>query len=247
MKESLARFALTNSSIDPQVLLARFRRRELLRIYLYDIRRTHTLVETTEELSNLADAILDYALSLATQVLDNKFGSPRRQDERGRSAAAEFCIIALGKLGSYELNYASDIDLVFIYSDEGTTAGTGDRGKVSNREYFIKLSETVAKLVGQPAGEGAAYRVDLRLRPHGGWRDCLLLKGDFVLRDTASLGSAGPNPRASIRRFASLFSSFANRAHARFSSEGIRMGGVVQCPACQTEDRQTHRAKLRWL
>ncbi|HLN97706.1 MAG TPA: hypothetical protein VK208_04530 [Pyrinomonadaceae bacterium] len=166
LKESLARFALTNSSLTPQILFARFRRRELLRIYLHDVRRAHTLVETTEELSNLADAILDYALSLARQNLDNLYGAPLR-DERGRVATAEYCIIALGKLGSGELNYASDIDLLFIYSDDGTTAGSGERGKLSNREYFIKLSETVSKLVGHPAGEGAAYRVDLRLRPHG--------------------------------------------------------------------------------
>ncbi len=167
LKESLGRFALTNSSLNPQILLARFRRRELLRIYLHDLRGTHTLVETTEELSSLADAVLDYALSLARQDLENKYGSPRRTDVRGRVAPAEFCIIALGKLGSNELNYASDIDLVFIYSDDGTTSGLGERGEVSNREYFIKLAETVCKLVGQPAGEGAAYRVDLRLRPHG--------------------------------------------------------------------------------
>jgi glutamate-ammonia-ligase adenylyltransferase len=167
LKESLARFALTNSSLTPQVMFARFRRRELLRIYLHDVRRAHTLVETTEELSNLADAILDYALSLAKQNLDNRYGVPLRDDERGRIAPAEFCVVALGKLGSCELNYASDIDLIFIYSDEGTTAGSIERGKLSNREYFIKLSETIAKLVGQPAGEGAAYRVDLRLRPHG--------------------------------------------------------------------------------
>ena len=167
IKESLARFALTNSSLTPQVLFARFRRRELLRIYLHDVRRAHTLVETTEELSNLADAILEYALSLARQDLDNRYGSPLRTDEKGRIATADFCIIALGKLGSRELNYASDIDLIFVYSDEGTTAGSGERGKISNREYFIKVSETVTKLVGQPAGEGAAYRVDLRLRPHG--------------------------------------------------------------------------------
>ena len=166
LKESLGRFALTNSSLTPQVLFARFRRRELLRIYLHDVRRAHTLVETTEELSNLADAILDYALSLARQDLDNRYGAPLR-DERGRIATAEFCVIALGKLGSGELNYASDIDLVFIYSDDGTTAGSGEQGKLSNREYFIKLSETISKLVGHPAGEGAAYRVDLRLRPHG--------------------------------------------------------------------------------
>jgi len=167
LKESLARFALTNSSLNPQVLLARFRRRELLRTYLHDIRRSHTLVDTMEELSNLADAILDYALSLAVQDLDNRYGSPRRTDERGRIAEAEFCVIALGKLGSMELNYASDIDLVFLYSEEGNTSGHGERGEVSNREYFVKLSETIARLVGQSGGEGAAYRVDLRLRPHG--------------------------------------------------------------------------------
>ena len=167
LKESLARFALTNSSLNPQVLLARFRRRELLRTYLHDIRRSHTLVDTMEELSNLADAILDYALSLAVQDLDNRYGSPRRTDERGRMADAEFCVVALGKLGSMELNYSSDIDLLFLYSDDGTTSGHGERGEVSNREYFVKLSETIARLVGQSGGEGAAYRVDLRLRPHG--------------------------------------------------------------------------------
>ncbi len=166
-KEALARFALTNSSLNPQVLLARFRRRELLRTYVHDIRRSRTLVETMEELSNLADAILDYALSLARQDLDNRYGLPRHVDERGRSATAEYCVIALGKLGSLELNYASDIDLVFLYSDDGTTSGTGQRGEVSNREYFVKLSETIARIVGQSGGEGAAYRVDLRLRPHG--------------------------------------------------------------------------------
>ena len=166
LKESLARFALTNSTLTPQILFARFRRRELLRICLHDVRRAHTLVETTEELSNLADAILDYALSLARQDLDNRYGAPQHE-EGGRTATAEFCIIALGKLGSWELNYASDIDLLFIYSDEGTTAGSSDRDKLSNREYFIKLAETVSKLVGHPAGEGAAYRVDLRLRPYG--------------------------------------------------------------------------------
>jgi len=167
LRESLARFALTNSSLNSQVLLARFRRRELLRIYLHDLRRTHTIVETTEELSNLADAILDYALSLARQDLDNRYGPPQFIDQRGRVATAEFCIVALGKLGSYELNYASDIDLLFLYSDDGRTSGAGERGEITNREYFVKLAAAVTRLVGQPTGEGAAYRVDLRLRPFG--------------------------------------------------------------------------------
>lgn len=214
LKESLARFALTNSSLTPQILFARFRRRELLRIYLHDVRRAHTLVETTEELSNLADAILDYALSLARQELDNRYGAPLR-DERGRIATAEFCVIALGKLGSFELNYASDIDLLYIYSDDGSTAGSSERGKLSNREYFIKLAETISKLVGHPAGEGSAYRVDLRLRPHG--RDgALACSLDEALKYYSKSAQAWER-QALIRSRAaagssSLFSRFAKEA-----------------------------------
>src|SRR5438105_15132805 len=84
LSESLARFALINSQIDPHVLLARFRRRELLRTYLHDIRRTRTIVETTEELSNLADAVLGFALKLSTQELDNRHGVPQVIDDQGR-------------------------------------------------------------------------------------------------------------------------------------------------------------------
>lgn len=224
LKESLARFALTNSTLTHQVLLARFRRRELLRIYLQDIRRTHALVETTEELSNLADAILDYALSLAHQDLDNRFGPPLHRDDRGRSATAEFTIVALGKLGSFELNYASDIDLVFIYSDDGTTSGAGERGEVSNREYFTKLSEAVTKLVGQPAGEGAAYRVDLRLRPHGrdGTLASSLNEAVRYYRETAQAWELQALIRSrAAAGSASLFSRFAAEVRSSVFRPGI--------------------------
>jgi [glutamine synthetase] adenylyltransferase / [glutamine synthetase]-adenylyl-L-tyrosine phosphorylase len=165
--ESLARFALTNLGVEPNVLLARFRRRELLRVFLQDIRNLGTIAEITEEISNLADAILEYALRIARQALDNRYGAPLEIDKKGRATAAKFCIVALGKLGSKELNYASDIDLLFLYSSGGETSGQGSRGAVTNREYFVKLSEYIVKLVGAQTGEGAAYRVDLRLRPHG--------------------------------------------------------------------------------
>jgi len=165
--ESLARFALTHTTLGPQVVLARFRRRELLRVYLHDIRRASTLVETTEELSNLADSVLRYALGHARQELENLYGAPQCADERGRRMTASATVVALGKLGSRELNYSSDIDLLFLYSDDGETSGKGARGAVTNREFFVRLAERVARIVGQPAGEGAAYRVDLRLRPHG--------------------------------------------------------------------------------
>jgi len=167
LSDSLARFAMTHTRSGAQAMLAAFRRRELLRVYLHDIRRTTTLVETTEELSNLADSVLRYALDHARQELENLYGSPQCADERGRAGVASVVIIALGKLGSRELNYASDIDLLFLYSDEGETTGAGERGSVTNREFFCKLAERVSRIAGGRAGDEAAYRVDLRLRPHG--------------------------------------------------------------------------------
>ena len=167
LMEALGRFLLTHSQFDLHTQLARFRRRELLRIFLSDIRRLATIAEITEDISNLADAILETALRRAEQEMDNRFGKPQTRDEKGRVTNAEFCIVSLGKLGSRELNYASDIDLLFLYSEDGETSGTGTRGSITNREYFVKLGEAVVQLVGKQTGEGAAYRVDMRLRPHG--------------------------------------------------------------------------------
>ena len=165
--ESLARFSLTNSTLAPGLMLSRFRRRELIRIYLKDIRGLNTVSETTEDISNLADAIIEYALRLSIQEMDNRFGPPLFGNDDGKSERAEFAVIALGKLGSRELNYSSDIDLLFLYTKEGETNGNGTRGSVSNREYFVKVAEHLNKLIGSDSGEGAPYRVDMRLRPHG--------------------------------------------------------------------------------
>ncbi len=229
--ESLARFGLTNSQLDPHVLLARFRRRELLRTYLHDIRRTSSLVEITEELSNLADAILEHALSLARQELDNRYGPPQNTDARGRVTAAKLSIVALGKLGSRDLNYASDIDLLFLYSDDGTTSGKGTRGEITNREYFVRLAETVSRMVGQQKGEGAAYRVDLRLRPHG--RDGALASSlaeaiayyrqtaqpwerQALIRSRASAGSA------------QLFTKFADGVRESVYAPNVTVGAALR-------------------
>ena len=246
LKESLARFALTNSSLGPQNLLARFRRRELLRTYLHDIRRSHTLVETMEELSNLADAILDYALSLARQDLDNRYGLPAHVDERGRIANAEFCVIALGKLGSMELNYASDIDFVFLYSDEGTTSGVGQRGEVSNREYFVKLSETIARLVGQSGGEGAAYRVDLRLRPHGrdGALACSLQEATrYYMRSAQDWERQALIRSRAAAGSAELFAGFKEAVTPYVFRPDVSVSGALESVrlAKQKIDRQTEK------
>ncbi|MEJ7708293.1 MAG: hypothetical protein WKF84_00145 [Pyrinomonadaceae bacterium] len=85
LMESLARFALTNSQLDSPTLLARFRRRDLLRIYLKDIRNISTTVEITEELSNLADAVLNYGLGIAAQEMNNLYGPPLGVSDKGRT------------------------------------------------------------------------------------------------------------------------------------------------------------------
>ena len=169
LSEELARFVTRIIDADPRTRLARFKRRELLRIYLRDCLSVAALTEVTEELSNLADVILSHALALAHQEVTNLYGSPLTRDERGRSRSAELAIVALGKLGCRELNYASDIDLLFLYSDEGETSGRDHRSDtvISNKEFFKRVAERVVQIIGSSAGEGSVYRIDLRLRPYG--------------------------------------------------------------------------------
>jgi glutamate-ammonia-ligase adenylyltransferase len=169
LSEELARFIARTIDGDDALRLARFKRRELLRIYLRDCLRVATLSEVTEELSNLADVILRYSLARSYQEMTKLHGAPLVQDQRGRIETAGLAIVALGKLGCRELNYASDIDLFFLYSSDGETAG--DRGKasskVTNKQFFIGVAERVVQMLGKSSVEGAVYRIDLRLRPYG--------------------------------------------------------------------------------
>ncbi|HJQ69271.1 MAG TPA: hypothetical protein VKA70_09875 [Blastocatellia bacterium] len=169
LSEELARFITRSIEADERTRLARFKRRELLRIYLRDCLGVATLAEVTEELSNLADVILAHALALALQEMSNRHGSPLTKDERGRIEKAEMAVVALGKLGCRELNYASDIDLFFLYSGQGNTAGDRRRpdSVISNKEFFTSAANRVVQIIGSSAGEGAVYRIDLRLRPYG--------------------------------------------------------------------------------
>ncbi|HKY04394.1 MAG TPA: hypothetical protein VJQ56_05870, partial [Blastocatellia bacterium] len=167
--EELARFSARLVEGDERTRLARFKRRELLRIYLRDCLGVATLSEVTEELSNLADVLLADALAFAYQETVNRHGQPLARDKRGRIAPAEFAVVALGKLGCRELNYSSDIDLMFLYAGAGTTAG--DRWSkdsvIDNKEFFTLVANRVVQIIGSNPGEGAVYRIDLRLRPYG--------------------------------------------------------------------------------
>src|SRR5208282_5299688 len=98
--------------------------------------------------------------------LEAAYGTPQFTGADGRRGACELAIISLGKLGGQELNYNSDIDLMFLYAAEGETSG-GAAGTISNHEFFVRLAQGVLQLVTESTPEGAVYRVDLRLRPQG--------------------------------------------------------------------------------
>ncbi len=135
--------------------LATFRRREMLRIVLRDVLGIASLAEVTEEISNLADSILDRAFRRILEDLVTRHGAP---------SDPGFSIIALGKLGGRELNYSSDIDLLFLYSTNGETSGPH---KLTNKEFFKKAAGQLTSLLSAYTSAGNAYRVDLRLRPDG--------------------------------------------------------------------------------
>lgn len=140
--------------------LRRAKRRETMRIAYGDIVRGQSVEVVARQVSFLADAILQAGLTFLTASLERRFGAPLRRDgERAR-----FCVLALGKLGGVELNYSSDVDLIFVYEEDGLT----DHARpTTNRECFDRLARDLVKLVGESTENGACYRVDLRLRPEG--------------------------------------------------------------------------------
>jgi glutamate-ammonia-ligase adenylyltransferase len=140
--------------------LRRFRHRHLLRIGYADIVKNAPLEVVAQDLSHLADACVEAALRIARGQLEARHGVPR--DQHGRPA--RFAALALGKLGGGELNYSSDIDLMFIYDGEGNTTGSRP---LSNAEFFERLAAETTRLLSDSSRGAPAYRVDLRLRPDG--------------------------------------------------------------------------------
>ncbi len=154
--------------------LSLFRRESILRILLRDVLGFGSLSEITEELSNLADAIVQIAYTGIREELVQRYGRPMMTAGDGVREAG-FAILALGKLGGCELNYSSDIDLMFIYAANGQTEGPN---RISNKEFFKKLSNQLTRLLSTYTPEGLCYRVDLRLRPDGSLGEvCMSLDG----------------------------------------------------------------------
>ena len=140
--------------------LRRYRRRHLARIAWRDIAGFADTTTVLAELSMLADACIGAAQRRAEATLAARHGAPRGADGR----PLEMTILGMGKLGGGELNFSSDIDLVFLFPEHGETDGARS---LEHEEYYTRASRRVAQLLGTVTSEGFVYRVDLRLRPFG--------------------------------------------------------------------------------
>lgn len=141
-------------------ILSGYRHREILRIAYGDIVRGQDLETVTAQISFLADAIIEAAVQAAWRFQVAKRALPRLPN----GDRARFVVLALGKLGGLELNYSSDIDLIFL-SDGGVK--TDGKRSLENSEFFDRLAKKIVKLLTEPTIFGTSYRVDLRLRPDG--------------------------------------------------------------------------------
>ncbi len=153
-------------------ILRGFRKQEMLRIGLRDLLGKADFQETVDELSDLAEVCLQRAYEWADSNLRKKYGRPIAVREDGSVVTAGFVVIAMGKLGGRELNFSSDIDLMYVYSSEGETEGAESpdgalTARLTNHQYFVKLAEKITSIMGHSTEDGFVFRVDLRLRPEG--------------------------------------------------------------------------------
>ena len=152
------------SSIDDgRKAIRNFKKNNFLIITLKDILKMAGLQDIMFDMSILADAILWESLDFVESFLRQRYGGAENNS---------IAVIALGKLGALELNYSSDIDIIFVYREEGETTGISTihgvtMNKISAFEYYTKLVEEYTRFLSANTEDGFAYRVDLRLRPQG--------------------------------------------------------------------------------
>lgn len=139
----------------------KFRLHQLLRIGVNDILRDRSLEDVTRDISRVADASVSAAFSMAVERCSARLGVPHGASGRPARAA----VFALGKLGGEELNYSSDLDLLILYDEEGSTRG--GRRETDCGEFFARVATEMVQLLASPSDAGLGYRIDLRLRPEG--------------------------------------------------------------------------------
>ena len=136
------------------------RRREMLRVALRDLGGWAELPEVLATLSELADSCIEGALEHLEPWAAARYGAP----VGAGGSPLRLVVLALGKLGGRELNFSSDVDLMFAYPEEGETAGPK---RISHHEFFVRLGQTLINALHEATADGFVFRVDMRLRPNG--------------------------------------------------------------------------------
>jgi [glutamine synthetase] adenylyltransferase / [glutamine synthetase]-adenylyl-L-tyrosine phosphorylase len=148
-----------------------FRRRELIRIIWRDFSRQAPLLETTADMTALAESAINVSLSVLHRITCEELGTPCREGAKGTEGAEQHMIVvAMGKMGAQELNISSDIDLIFAYPRKGETrrsASSPRQKTVSNQEFITRLGQKLIAALDSKTVDGFVFRVDMRLRPYG--------------------------------------------------------------------------------
>ncbi len=149
-------------------VLRRIHRREMLRIGARDLFRVSSVNETVQSLSQLAEILIHAAYQLVNEKLQKKYGMPSHYDSRGQTRETGFVVLGMGKLGGHELNYSSDVDLIYLYgSSQGRTKTAKGQTGLSNEAFFQMLARELTRVLSVSTAEGRLFRADVRLRPEG--------------------------------------------------------------------------------
>ena len=146
--------------------LRRWRRRMSLRIAYRGVNGFADEPASVAELSQLAEFCLKECYRIALRRWTDRLGKPWDEHQH---RPARFCALALGKLGGGELNFSSDIDLIYVYEGEGYCRRDGAATGTVNAEFFTKVAETLTRILTESTPDGFLFRVDVRLRPDGAW------------------------------------------------------------------------------
>ncbi|TNF36460.1 MAG: bifunctional [glutamate--ammonia ligase]-adenylyl-L-tyrosine phosphorylase/[glutamate--ammonia-ligase] adenylyltransferase, partial [Gammaproteobacteria bacterium] len=137
-----------------------FRHKHMLRIAVRDLAGMAATADTLRNLTELAESCVDQTLAFIHQEQCSQIGVP--MNEQGEQQ--QLVVLGMGKLGGFELNYSSDIDLIFAFPEEGETRG---QRSLANSQFFVRLGQRLIKLLNDKTADGFVFRVDMRLRPYG--------------------------------------------------------------------------------
>lgn len=143
--------------------LRRFHRREMLRIGARDLFHIASAQETVQSLTRLAEIVIHAAYRIVNEELRNKYGIPYQQ---GTTRETGFVVLGMGKLGGRELNYSSDVDLIYLYSSSKEQTAAAKK-PISDDAFFQIIARELTRVLSASTSEGRLFRVDLRLRPEG--------------------------------------------------------------------------------